>query len=203
MFQLSWVADLMVILISLTSLLLLVLTDPRTSLGILAVQYLGVFFLVAQESPLALSIVKLIAGWVSCTVLGIAIINLTDQTFSDTLAEIRARRLSRFFYGLAALVVALVLSTRLPSVTAWIPNLSRPLALAGIFLIGMGLLKLGFSSKPLPVTLALLTAMAGFEILYAAVVTSLLLSGLLAGVNLGIAFAGAYLLLAPTMPETE
>jgi hypothetical protein len=45
----------------------------------------------------------------------------------------------------------------------------------------------------------LLTAFSGFEIIYAVIETSLLVTGLLAVVNLGLALVGAYLLIAPTM----
>jgi hypothetical protein len=49
--------------------------------------------------------------------------------------------------------------------------------------------------------LGLLTVLSGFEILYSAVEVSALVTGLLAGVNLGLALVGAYLLLAPTLEE--
>ena len=45
----------------------------------------------------------------------------------------------------------------------------------------------------------LLTALAGFEIIYAAIETSVLVTGLLAGINLGLALVGAYLIISPTM----
>ncbi len=56
------------------------------------------------------------------------------------------------------------------------------------------MLQLGFTSQSLNVALGLLTVLAGFEILYAAVEISALVAGLLAGVNLGIALIGAYLI---------
>jgi hypothetical protein len=55
----------------------------------------------------------------------------------------------------------------------------------------------------LRVTIGLLTALSGFEIIYAAIETSTLVTGLLAGVNLGLALAGAYLIIAPTMEAAE
>jgi len=66
-------------------------------------------------------------------------------------------------------------------------------------LIGIGLLQLSLSSHLLRVIIGLLTILSGFEIIYAAVETSALVTGLLAGVNLGLALVGAYLLIAPTM----
>jgi hypothetical protein len=51
--------------------------------------------------------------------------------------------------------------------------------------------------------LGLLTVLSGFEILYAAVESSILITGLLAAVTLGLAVVGAYLLTAPTMEESS
>jgi hypothetical protein len=70
-----------------------------------------------------------------------------------------------------------------------------------MLLIGMGLLKLGFTVQPLQATLGILTALSGFEILYATIERSALLAGLLAGITLGLALAGAYLMMAPHLEE--
>ncbi len=66
-------------------------------------------------------------------------------------------------------------------------------------LIGFGILQLGLTSHPLRVIIGLLTALSGFEVIYAAIESSNLVTGLLAGVNLGLALAGAYMLVAPSM----
>jgi hypothetical protein len=61
----------------------------------------------------------------------------------------------------------------------------------------MGLLHLGISSQPFRVILGLLTILAGFEILYAAVESSTLVVALLSAVNLGLALTGAYFVVLP------
>jgi hypothetical protein len=45
--------------------------------------------------------------------------------------------------------------------------------------------------------------LSGFEIVYAALESSAMIAGLLATADLGLALAGAYLIVAPTMEETE
>jgi hypothetical protein len=70
-------------------------------------------------------------------------------------------------------------------------------------LFGLGLLQLGLTEKPLGVTLGLLTVLSGFEILYAVVESSTLVSGLLACVHLGLALAGGYLLAGETVSEVS
>jgi hypothetical protein len=71
------------------------------------------------------------------------------------------------------------------------------------FLIGIGLLQLSLTSHPLRVVIGLLTVLSGFEILYATMESSVLVTGLLAGVNLGLALVGAYLLVAPAMEASN
>jgi hypothetical protein len=45
--------------------------------------------------------------------------------------------------------------------------------------------------------------LSGFEIIYANMESSVLVTGLLAGVNLGLALVGAYLLVAPAMEASN
>jgi hypothetical protein len=68
----------------------------------------------------------------------------------------------------------------------------------------MGLLHLGLTAQPLRISIGLLTTLAGFEIIYASVETSILVAGLLAGVNIGLGLVGAYMITASEMEqETE
>jgi hypothetical protein len=53
------------------------------------------------------------------------------------------------------------------------------------------------------VIVGLLTVLSGFEIIYAAIESSVLVTGLLAGVNLGLALVGAYLLISPKMEPSK
>ena len=75
--------------------------------------------------------------------------------------------------------------------------------MGAMLLIGMGLLHLGVTTRPLRVLLGLLTTLSGFELLYAAVENSVLVAGLLALVTLGLALVGAYLLDALTGGEND
>jgi hypothetical protein len=67
----------------------------------------------------------------------------------------------------------------------------------------MGFLHLGLTNRPLRVILGLMTVLAGFEVLYAALERASLVSGLLAAVNLSLAMVGAYLISAPLPGEDE
>jgi hypothetical protein len=72
--------------------------------------------------------------------------------------------------------------------------------LGSLLLLGAGIVHLGITSDILNVILGLLTMLTGFEILYAAIESSILVAGLLAITNLGLGIAGSYLLIAGAFP---
>ena len=159
--------------------------DWRWSLGLLAVQYLSVFWMVQVHWPISLAATKLVTGWMACTILGIAQLNAKEERSDGSWLQ---GRLFHIFAGGMVLAATFALSLR---VEAWL-GLSLPVAWGGLLLIGLGLLHLGITSDSFQVIIGLLTVLAGFEILYAAVESSALVTALLAVVNLGLALAGAY-----------
>jgi hypothetical protein len=66
----------------------------------------------------------------------------------------------------------------------------------------MGLLQLGMTTQTIKVIIGLLTVLAGFEVFYATIESSVLVAGLLAMITIGLAAAGAYLITLPTMDES-
>jgi hypothetical protein len=158
--------------------------DWRWSLGLLAVQYLSVFWMVQAHWPITLSATKLVTGWMACAILGIAQLNAKQESESNWMQG----RLFHIFAAGMVLAATFALSLR---VNSWL-GLSQPVAWGGLLLIGVGLLHLGITSDSFQVIIGLLTVMAGFETLYAAVESSALVTALLAVVNLGLALAGAY-----------
>lgn len=187
-----------VILVSLTGIILLVNSDWRVSIAALAFQYIGVFVLVAMSWPLEMAIVKLITGWMVCAVLALA-----KAGEPGSLIKEQGTIFNILFRLLAAGLVGLVVVSTGPRIMGWVPEITIEQLLGGGILIGMGLLHLGLTSSALRVILGLLTVLAGFEILYAAVETSVLVAGLLAAVSLGLALVGAYLLVVPSLAAAE
>jgi hypothetical protein len=186
-----------VILLAATSLAILASHRWRWCLFALALQYVGVFALVTLSWPFALALVKVVAGWMAGLVLYIAVLNSSDTW----LVEERTQPGSALFRMLAAGLVALVVASIAPRVARWMPGVEMEQVWGGLLLIGIGLLHLGLTAQPLRVVLGLLTVLSGFEILYAAVESATLVAGLLAGVNLGLALVGAYLMVAPSLEE--
>lgn len=190
-------ADLLLLpllLITLSTLVILISQNWRYSILALALQYVGVFWLINGLWPLGLAVVKLVAGWMACAVLS------ASQPAEDVREEQTSPTAPAFRILAAALALALVISVE-PSVEARIP-VNRFILIGGLLLIGVGWLHLGMTTRPIRVIIGLLTILSGFEILYAAVETSILIAGLQAAVTLGLALVGAYLIAAPTMEET-
>jgi hypothetical protein len=154
----------------------------------LALQYLGVFWLIQTHWPVSMAAAKLVTGWMSCAVLGIAQLNFRAKGEIENIWT--QGRLFHVFAAAMILVATYALSLR---VVDWL-GLSLPVACGGLLLIALGLLHLGITFNPLRIIMGLLTILAGFEILYAAVETSALVTTLLSVVNLGLALCGAYFL---------
>lgn len=184
-----------VLLVSLTSIFILVSQDWRYCIVALAIQYFGVFLLLYSSLPVEIAIVKIVAGWMAGAILGIAvysgpgILKKTDDPL----------KFGPVFRIMAAAIIALAVTSLVFSSESWLLMISMPIRWGSFILIAIGLLQLSLSSNPLRVIIGLLTALSGFEILYAVIESSILVMGLLAGVNLGLALVGAYLLIAPTM----
>jgi hypothetical protein len=184
-----------VILVSLTATFILITRDWRYCILALALQYVGVFILVEASWPVEMAVAKMVAGWMSGAILGIAMASApTAWRFPD-----QSIKFGPMFRFLAAIIVVLTIYSLVQHSDTWLSMIISPLRWGSFLLIGFGILQLSFASHPLRVIIGLLTALSGFEIIYAAIETSTLVTGLLAGVNLGLALVGAYILVAPAM----
>lgn len=183
-----------VLLMMASSLLVLISQNWRRVILAMAIQYVGVFWLIALSWPVELAVIKLVVGWVAGAMLGASPpADFLDEQFSSLSGWI--------FRILAAILVWILVYTASPLLANWIPT--KPTILwGGLILVAMGLLQLGMTTHPLRVVLGLLTLLSGFEILYAAVEVSVLVTGLLALINLGMALVGSYLVNVESMEQT-
>jgi len=184
-----------VILVSLTSTYILIGKDWRFCIGAMAVQYIGVFILVNASWPVEMAVAKMVAGWMAGAILGIAMTNVPETWIESE----KSIKFGPIFRILAALILALTITSLVLHSETWLSMISIPIRWGSFILISFGLLQISLTSHPLRVIIGLLTSLSGFEIIYAAIETSALVTGLLAGVNLGLALVGAYLVIAPTM----
>lgn len=186
-----------VLVVTITSVGIILARDWRWLIIFLAVQYAGMFILTLQHWPIGMATVKVIAGWMSAAILGMTRSNLVendDQT-GDTLPQ------GRLFRLIAAGVVVLIAASGTPIVDAMMADAGLAVSAGSLILIGMGLLHLGVTDRILQVTVGLMTVLSGFEILYTAVESSTLVAALLAVINLGLAMAGSYLMIASNAQE--
>lgn len=186
----SWAV---VLLILISSGAMLISRDWRIQLAALALQYLAAFWLITRHQPFVIGSAKLVTGWMVVAALGMTRLGL-QSTEEDQTTFVGPN--NRWFSFVLLGVVALVTAGATPQIEAVIPGLGLSVIAGGLLLISTGLIHLGLTSDILRVIISLLTLIAGFEIIYAAVENSILVAGLLALTNLGLGLAGSYLLLA-------
>ncbi len=185
------------ILLLATSVSLLLNRDWRWSLGLLAIQYIGAFWLVQTSWPIMAATAKLVTGWMACAALGMTLLNTPpDSQAEKTWME---GRLFRWFTAGLTAVIAFALAAR---GSEWL-GIQLPVVWGGLLLITTGLVHVSITTQPLRVIIGLLTVLSGFEIIYAAVESSALVAAALAVVTLGLALAGAYMLVNPASEETK
>jgi hypothetical protein len=182
-----------VVLILTTSGTLLIHRDWRIQLAALGLQYFGAFWLITRHLPIAMGSAKLVTGWMVVAALGItrlSLISINEE--ENTTFSPRGHWFPLILMG----IIAVVTAGATPRIEAVIPGLGLQVIAGSLLLIGAGLVHLGLTADILRVILGLLTLLTGFEIMYAAVESSILVAGLLAVTNLSLGLVGSYLLIA-------
>jgi hypothetical protein len=190
----SWIA---VCLMLATSTVILINRDWRLSLGALAVQYIAAFWLITRHLPFVMGSAKLITGWMVVAALGMTRLGLPsaeDEKEESFLSN------GQWFRVILLCIIALFTLGATPRIESAIPGLGWQVIAGSLILIGAGVVHLGLTSEPLNVIIGLLTMLTGFEILYAAIESSILVAGLLAVISLGLGIVGSYLLSAGSFP---
>lgn len=186
---LSWFA---LALLTAASAGILLSRNWRWMLALLAILYVGVFVFVRLYWPPGMAAVKLITGWMASAILGMT--QLGSESDTEPMEESLPQGFP--FRLFMIMLIGTVVIVAAPRLSDFIPGIGLTESAASLMLIGMGVLYLGITSRPLQVTIGLLVILAGFEILYAVVEVSVLVAGLLAIVNLGLALTGASFLVA-------
>ena len=177
---------------------ILLLDNWRWKAGLLGLQYIGVFGLVSISWPVDIAVVKLVAGWMAAAVLFRTSANISEETPGGGESIWVPGVSFRFF---TAILIGISVYSLVPSALRWFLGATALQALGGLMLLGLGLLQLGLTQEGIRIVIGLLTVLSGFEILYATLEASVLMTGLLAFLTISISFVGAYLLLAPGLKE--
>lgn len=193
------VAWIVIIFLLFTSAGLLISRDWRLGLGLLGLQYVGVFWLANQHWPISMAAIKLVTGWMAIATLGITRLNLKELEGESRHFWPQGRLFRLFTAG----IITIIIATVAPLVENIIPGIGLPVISGSLILMGLGMLHLGMTAQPFRVILGLLTVLSGFEALYAALESSILVAAMLSVVNLGLALVGAYLLISSKSEESE
>ncbi|MDF1520007.1 MAG: hypothetical protein RQ728_05745 [Brevefilum sp.] len=187
MASLSTLAFLMIVI---TAMVILIFRDWRINTAALTLQYLAVFYLVTLSWPIGLAIVKLIVGWMATAAIGLTCLRqMDDSPPTESTSSLFFRALA----GLMIILVMFVISSTLQDTV--FPNVDLVIIRSGLMLVGMALMQLGTNASPYLIIMSLLSFMAGFELIHAALERSTLLTGLMASVNLGLALVGVYFIM--------
>lgn len=180
-----------------TASLIIVVRDWRVSLAALLAQYLLVGFLLTRLITPEVATVKTLIGALICPILYLTArrVRWGRQRSKDEVSTLptgwEVFPVGLPFRLLAVVLIGLVASSLLNSYP--LPEVPRDIGFACYWLALMGLLAMILTAEPLKAGLGLLTFMAGFELFYAALESSLSVVGFLGIVNLFMALAMAYL----------
>ncbi len=174
------------IMLTLGATITLLLTNNwRLFLLALAVQYLGVFALVAVRWEIGLAAVKLVVGWMTVAILG------SSRTGEGFILAYSKSRIGLIFRFITITIVGLLVNIFSSFFAEWL-GIDLLVAMSGLLLLVGGVLQIGFSGSILRRCVGVLTALSGFEIIFAPLSDSVLLAGLIALVHLGIGLAETY-----------
>ena len=112
----SFYQSLLAGLIFITGTAILVLSSRRWMTGILALQYIGVFFLVSVSWPLEIAVVKLVAGWMSAAVLFLSYSSLSAPVLSF---EQDPSLPGIYFKALTGLLIGISVYSLVPAAQRW------------------------------------------------------------------------------------
>lgn len=195
-------------LVLLAAGILTVIWDWRVAILALVGHYFAVGLLYAEVLDPRLAMVKLLVGVFVCLILYFTARQVGWGALPPDLSEEEAlqwrgeRRLRfglylspgslpfRLLLALLLIVVVVVLSRR-PGYQ--LPAVPEAVNLAVYALVGLGLVNAGLTGEPLRSGIGLLLVLSGFELFYNTVEQSILMLAFLAGANLAVALAIAYL----------
>jgi MFS family permease len=189
-----------------TAVLLTLTNNWRASLLALGAQYLFAAGLLALVVIWQIAAVLALVGLLVVLILLLASRQASFGQAATALPEAAASRRVRFarlrriefqtnlpFRLVAVALAAVAVGTVISQPGETLPGLPDSLALAGVWLIGLGVLNLGFTDEPMNAGMALLTTLTGVTLLYAPVEPARTVVVLLAAVNLGVALSVGYL----------
>lgn len=192
--MLSNISVIAVLILVITTTVLLVMNQWRWMSIAWVFQVFSVFWLTSLSWSIAESIVKLIGGWI--------IIAIVSSTHPDSILESEHDSISASF-GFRFLISGMV----------WLfsfsiaPNIQEftqtgiEVIWGGMLLFISGLMQIGLSKNYVRTIIGLITFISGFEVMYASIESSVLVSGLLVFITVGLSWLIIYFNTQPVESE--
>ncbi|NMC58177.1 MAG: hypothetical protein GYA51_02085 [Candidatus Methanofastidiosa archaeon] len=186
--MLSNIAVIAVLILILTTTVLLLINQWRWMSIALAFQVFSVFWLTTLSWSIPESIVKLIGGWIT--------IAITSSTHPDVTLE--TDNISAGF-GFRFLIAGMIwlFSFSISPIIQTLIQTRIEVIWGGMLLFASGLLQVGLAKNHIRTIVGLITFISGFEVMYASIESSVLVSGLLVFITIGLSWLTIYFNTAP------
>jgi hypothetical protein len=183
----NWINLIPILVLAAACIYIFIINDWRRILIAYAVLYISAFIIIAQYWSFTFSLVKLITGLMSLVVMGISI---------NRYYEVPEKKMkSELIFRLIALSLIFILVAFMVYRISNYLSIALEIVLAAMLLIGFGIFQLGITHEPYKLFLAILVLFFGFELIFSANETSLLVNGLLAVVTMLVALMGSFMLI--------
>lgn len=182
-----WINIIPILIITAACIYVFITNDWRRTLIAYAVLYLCAFIIIAQYWSFTFSLVKLITGLMSLVVMGISI----NRYYAIPEKKVK----SELVFRLIALCLIFILVAFMAYRISNYLSIALEIVLASLLLIGFGIFQLGITHESYKLFLAILVLFFGFELIFSANETSLLVNGLLAVVTMIVALMGSFMII--------
>lgn len=183
--MLSNIAVIAVLILVITTTVLLLFNQWRWMSIAWAFQVFSVFWLTTLAWSIPESIVKLIGGWIT--------IAIVSSTHPDIALEPDKENVSSGF-GFRFLIAGMIwlLSFSISPVIQSLIQARIEIIWGGMLLFASGLLQVGLAKNYIRTIIGLITFISGFEVMYASIESSVLVSGLLVFITIGLSWLTIY-----------
>ncbi|MHB8136607.1 MAG: hypothetical protein ACYDH1_20535 [Anaerolineaceae bacterium] len=182
-----WINILPILILTAACIYIFITNDWRRILIAYALIYICAFAIIAQSWSFTFSLVKLLTGLMSLIVMGISI----NRYYAIPEKKVK----SELVFRLIALCLIFILVVFMVYRISIYLSIALEIVLSALLLLGFGIFQLGITHEPYKIFLAILVLFFGFELIFSANETSLLVNGLLAVVTMLIALMGSFMII--------
>ena len=190
-----WINILPILILTAACIYIFITNDWRRILIAYALIYICAFAIIAQSWSFTFSLVKLLTGLMSLIVMGISI----NRYYAIPEKKVK----SELVFRLIALCLIFILVVFMVYRISIYLSIALEIVLSALLLLGFGIFQLGITHEPYKIFLAILVLFFGFELIFSANETSLLVNGLLAVVTMLIALMGSFMIINEFEPGDE